>query len=158
MVFTAVVFPWLRERLPARLQRLAQRLVSGEDEPETLAYLDRDEPWADGWLGPRLRARRETAGETRRLRVLGGAELRFLGGPLALRLRVDGREVGAHQLSKSGPFELDLALPAALPAGAPRGRGRGRALLRTPPPPRQRRPPAAGLAPGLARAPALRRP
>lgn len=117
VVFTAVVFPWLRERLPAGLQRLAQRLISGEDEPETLAYLDRDEPWSDGWLGPRLRAQRETAGETRRLRVLGGAELRFLGGPLALRLRVDGREVGAHQLSKSGPFELDLALPAALPAG-----------------------------------------
>ena len=117
VVFTAVVFPWLRQRLPGALQRLAERLVNGQDEPETLAYLDRDEPWSDGWLGPRLRAWRETVSEARRLRLAGHAELRFLGGPLGLRLRVDGREVAERQLAQSGPFEIALTLPAALPPG-----------------------------------------
>lgn len=117
VVFTALLFPRLRERLPAAGRRLLERLMAGEDEPETLAYLERDEPWSDGWLGPRLRAVRETGDAARALRLTGGTDLRFMGGPLALRVRVDGQELRPLDLPASGAFELELPLPAALPAG-----------------------------------------
>jgi len=117
VLFTLLLLPWLRERLPSVGRRLQERLTAGEDGPETLAFLERDEPWSDGWLGPRLRAVRETAGAARALRLTGGTDLRFMSGPLALRVRVDGQELPPRELPGSGGFTLELPLPAALPAG-----------------------------------------
>jgi glycosyltransferase involved in cell wall biosynthesis len=115
VVFTAAVFPALNRRVPG-LRRAFVRLTAG-DSPETQVYLERDEPWDDGWVGRRLLRAVDVPAGAHTLRLAGTVDLHFLPGPLTLAVRVDGRDVATPRLESSGPFDLRLELPQP-PAGA----------------------------------------
>lgn len=120
VVFTAVLFPVLNRRVPRALRRAFVRLTSSGPSAETEAYLERDEPWSDGWVGPRLVRYVDLREGTRELRLAGTVELHYLPGPLTLVVTVDGRETGRQRLERSGPWELRLPLPNPLPPGRTR--------------------------------------
>lgn len=118
VVFTAGVFPELRRRAPRVLRRLFQRLAgAAAPTSETQAYLERTQPWSDGWVGPRLVHFVEVTNGARALRLAGTVELRYLPGPLTLAVSVDGRSAGTPRLADSGPVELRLPLPEPLRPG-----------------------------------------
>jgi hypothetical protein len=53
----------------------------------------------------------------RRLCLSGHVELRFLTGPLTLRVRIDDRELGERRLEQSGSWSAELPLPQPLDGG-----------------------------------------
>lgn len=118
VVWSALIFPWLRRGLPVGLARGIERgLLGHESSAQTRAYLEHTVPWSDGWVGPRLLLERRSQGGESRLRAAGHVELRFLGGPLTLALFLDGRAVGENRLARPGPWSLELPLPEGLPPG-----------------------------------------
>lgn len=120
VVFAAAVFPALNRRVPAGVRRVFLRLTSAGPSAETEAYLDRDEPWDDGWVGPRLVRVVEAPEGARTLRLAGSVDLHYLPGALTLKVSVDGRVLATPQIRRSGDFELRL--PLAEPARAGRRR------------------------------------
>jgi hypothetical protein len=80
-------------------------------------YLEHTGPWPDGWVGPKLVVERESSGAPRALRLSGHVELRYLNGPLRLRVRVDDRDVGERRLDHSGAWSAELGLPQPLDGG-----------------------------------------
>jgi glycosyltransferase involved in cell wall biosynthesis len=120
VVFTAALFPMLNRRVPGGLRRAFLRLASSGPSAETEAYLERDEPWPDGWCGPRIARVIEVPAGARQLRLAGAVELHYLPGPLTLAVSVDGHEVGRPRLEHGGPWELRLALPQPLAPGSAR--------------------------------------
>ncbi len=117
VVFTAALFPALNRRAPRVLRRAFLALTCAGPSAETQAYLERDEPWDDGWIGRRLVRFIEADAGAHTLRLAGTVDLHFLPGPLTLAVRVDGRLVAQPRLEQTAPFELRLPLPKALPGG-----------------------------------------
>ncbi len=117
VVFTAALFPALNRRAPRALRRAFLALTSAGPSAETQAYLERDEPWDDGWIGRRLVRVLDVGAGARTLRVAGSVDLHYLPGALTLAVRVDGQLVAAPRLEQSAPFDLRLPLQAALPGG-----------------------------------------
>lgn len=119
VTFKAGLYPELLERLPERARRALEWLANAGQEPlETRVYLQRTEPWSDGWAGPKLVTLAACVAPAQALRLAGFAELRYVRGPLILVLRVDGRAVGTAAVAQSGDFELRFVLPEALAPGA----------------------------------------
>ena len=104
----------------SRALRAARRRFGGRAPlaAETLTYLERTEPWSDGWVGPRLVARVEAPAGARALVLRGWADVEHMRAPLVLTVRLDDRVVGRHPVRATAAFEARLALPAALPAGS----------------------------------------
>jgi glycosyltransferase involved in cell wall biosynthesis len=74
------------------------------------------DPWPDRWVGPHLRLDLPAAGGEQRLRILGTAVRSYLGAPLTLETRIDGRHAGTATIEHEGSFAVDLPLtPAAAP-------------------------------------------
>jgi len=117
IVFRSLVFPALRRALPAALHRLILSRLPGRDTNATQVYLEHTAPWPDGWVGPRLELEREAGQGSRVLALSGSVELRYLKGPLALRIKLDDRELGLQQLTDSGAWSARLELVQPLGPG-----------------------------------------
>jgi len=85
--------------------------------PQTLAFLDRLEPWSDKWVGPRARFERIAQGGERRLIVQGAVNVAYLSSPMVLTISLDGRRLRPHRLEKSGHFCVVCDLERPLQAG-----------------------------------------
>ena len=118
VVWSALLFPALRARLPAGLARRVERALQGQQpSAQTLAYLEHTVPWPDGWAGPRVLLERRARGGESRLRVEGQVEPRFLGRPLTLEFLLDGEPVGQQRLESPGQWPFELALPRPVSPG-----------------------------------------
>jgi hypothetical protein len=85
--------------------------------PETAAYLDRTDAWADGWVGPRIVLSRETQSPAGVVDIRGWTDLRYLGRSFVLTVRVDHEVVGQHRIRRPGNFAARVPLPGPLAPG-----------------------------------------
>jgi glycosyltransferase involved in cell wall biosynthesis len=119
VAFYVGAYPALRDRatgvLKSALQHRARRKVV---RPQTAAYLERTEPWPDGWVGPRVVVDRHTESDTHSAEIRGWADLRYMDEPLVLTVQVDNQVVGRHHVGRSGEFTARLPLADPLPPGA----------------------------------------
>ncbi len=100
---------WLLDSLAARTAHTRRRAE---------AFRDWTQPWLDRWVGPRLHLEVAAAGGERRLRIVGTAARAYLGAPLGLVVRVDGRGAGGARIEGDGPFAVEVALAAAAAPGS----------------------------------------
>ncbi|HYB41945.1 MAG TPA: glycosyltransferase family 2 protein [Candidatus Methylomirabilis sp.] len=118
VTFFVAVYPPLLGRATGLWRRaLARMAPGGVVSPRTAAYLERAEPWADGWVGPRLilsRSSEQTAGS---VRLRGWADVSYMRRALVLTISLDGRLVGRHHVPRTGDFDLDLRLAEPAPPG-----------------------------------------
>lgn len=75
------------------------------------ALLARSEPWADGWVGPRLRIELPSTGAERELHIEGALATGCLAEPLEVAVRIDGRRVGEARLEGDQAFAIQFPLP-----------------------------------------------
>jgi hypothetical protein len=119
VAFYVVVYPWVRDRAIGVLRKARARLGQrGGVPPETVAYLDRTEAWADGWVGPRIAVTRETEHVARTVALRGRADLQYMRRRLVLTIRVDHRVVGRHRVRRMGDFVARIRLADPLAHGA----------------------------------------
>src|SRR5579863_5282958 len=78
----------------------------------------RTQPWLDRWAGPHLELDLAAEGGENGLRIEGTAAPAYLGAPLGLRIRVNGRIAGAKEIDSGGPFALELTLPLVAAPGS----------------------------------------
>jgi len=97
--------------------RLWPRFGQRGEYPQTMACLDRNTPWDDGWVGPHSLFEREARGGERTLILQGNAIVRHLRQPLSLTACVDGEVVLTREITASGHFCLTARLKAPLNPG-----------------------------------------
>jgi hypothetical protein len=111
VVFWVALYPFFRNSAIGAVLKVFGHLKRRGIDPQTAAYLDHTEPWADGWVGPRAVITRESPPGARSLLIRGQADLSFLPAPLILTLFIDGEEIGARTVEKTGDFQLVFSLP-----------------------------------------------
>jgi glycosyltransferase involved in cell wall biosynthesis len=118
VAFYVTLYPKLKGRVKELIEHIALRRVTGEeDDPQTKVYLDRVEPWQDGWVGPRLVLARSTEGAARSLVIYGRIDLKYIRESLELQVWLDGQTIGAKRVAKSGEFKWEVALAQPLEPG-----------------------------------------
>jgi glycosyltransferase involved in cell wall biosynthesis len=119
VAFYVVVYPRIRDRAIGVWKKARAHLGRwGGVPPETVAYLDRTEAWADGWVGPRIAVTRETEHAARTVALRGRADLQYMSRRLVLTIRVDHRVVGRHRVRRVGDFVARIRLADPLAPGA----------------------------------------
>jgi glycosyltransferase involved in cell wall biosynthesis len=118
VVFYVGLYPYLRDRSRGLFRRMLDKCVSmSKVPPQTAVYLEKTEPWSDGWVGPRLTICHEAAGGEHALLVQGLAELRYVRRPLVLTAIVDGQPIDTYHIRQSGPFKWYALFPVPLLPG-----------------------------------------
>jgi hypothetical protein len=118
VAFYAAIYPPLRNFSFGVLRKILSRMGQMRDiYPQTAAHLDNTNPWADGWIGPRLVVTKELTRVARTLVIQGWVELSYMPQPLYLEVLINGKEVGSQRLEESGEFVLRFVLPAKLLPG-----------------------------------------
>jgi hypothetical protein len=118
VAFYVGVYPALREGATGTWRRVLDRLGRlGSVPPQSAVYLERTEPWNDGWVGPRLVVERENAIPARGVRLRGWADLTYMDRPLELTVSVDEQVIGRHRLGESGDFAVRLPTPGPIEPG-----------------------------------------
>jgi glycosyltransferase involved in cell wall biosynthesis len=117
VVFFAGVYPFLRSRATGVWKRALDRMAPRGVSPQTAAYLDRAEPWADGWVGPRLLVTREASDAAEMVGLSGWVDLSYIGRPQVFTVSIDGRVVGRHRVDRTGDVVVELPLPGPVPPG-----------------------------------------
>jgi hypothetical protein len=121
VAFYVGIYPPVRDRAKGLLKQALSRLVERQGiYPQTAVYLEHTEPWADGWIGPRLIVGAEATAGARVVVVQGWGELGYMSKPLVLTVRVDGEIVGQQGVERGGDFVLQFPLSYPLTSGAHR--------------------------------------
>ncbi len=104
----------------SRLRPLAGRFLQKAQRvcPQTAAYFDYVDVWADGWAGPRLVVEQEAVGDERTLVLSGTVQARYFGRtPFRFTVLIDGEPTGEVELSRDGYFSREIQLPRNLSRG-----------------------------------------
>jgi glycosyltransferase involved in cell wall biosynthesis len=118
VAFHAVAYPAMLRIGGKLFERTLALLGSARrPAPETAVYLDRTEPWDDGWAGPRLVVTRQAGGGEDALVIAGFAEIRHIRRPLVLSVSVDGVDCGDLRV-EGRHFRFEVPLGCALAEGA----------------------------------------
>jgi glycosyltransferase involved in cell wall biosynthesis len=112
VAFYVLFFPFLRDRSTGLLAKFFQRLAARNDSyPQTTAYLNNTNPWADQWVGPCLVISQEGQVEADTVIIQGWIELKYLNKPQVLTVYANGEKIGQQRITQSGDFEIQLPLP-----------------------------------------------
>ncbi len=118
VVFYVACYPPLLERATRSWRTALERVGQWSSlSPETAVYLDVNDAWSDGWVGPRLVVTREVHGQARSVGIRGWVDTQYFRIPFVLTVRVNGRLVGRHPVAEPGDFLARLALPAPVSPG-----------------------------------------
>jgi len=108
----AVAYPIMRDGAQSLAERAALALSRRRGVYlETAVYRDHTDLWEDGWAGPVLRASKSASWQAGRLTLKGWTDLRYLGKPLGLTIRVNDHVLGKYVVESTGEFSVRLPLP-----------------------------------------------
>jgi len=112
VIFFVGLYPFLRNSTIGMMLKVFDHLGKRKGMyPQTAAYLDHTEPWADGWAGPRVLVAKDSQSGAQVVIIQGWADLTYLPTPLILTIFVDGEEIGERGVEKTGDFQLEFSLP-----------------------------------------------
>jgi glycosyltransferase involved in cell wall biosynthesis len=120
VAFYVSLYPRVRNQAISWAKRARTGMARwGRVPHETAAYLDRAEPWDDGWVGPRVQVTRESdlAEPALAVALKGWADPQCMRGRLVLTIRVDKRIVGRHRVTSAGDFAARVRLTHPLAPG-----------------------------------------
>lgn len=119
VAFFVGAYPFLRARAGGAAKRVLGRLARARHlSPQTAAYLDRTDPWDDGWAGPRLIVARTAAAGAEAVALSGRVDLSYLGDPpQVLTASVDGRVIGQARVERTGSIAVEIPVPGGLAPG-----------------------------------------
>ena len=109
VVFTKMVYPNCKKYVGKRARSVIERIMAvNRTYPQTSVYLNRTDPWEDGWVGPRLIICRDSLAPSSHIILKGDTDLTQMTKPLVLTVRLDGEQVCKKIVSESGKFELTV--------------------------------------------------
>lgn len=119
VVFYVAVYPFLRNHTKGFLRRVIGYLGGMKGTyPQTAVYLDRTEPWGDGWIGPRLVINQDSELGAQLVRIRGETTLKYLNEPLILQVYVDDHSIGQASIAHNDSFDLKFSVPQPLLSGS----------------------------------------
>jgi glycosyltransferase involved in cell wall biosynthesis len=118
VAFFVGAYPLLRARAGGVWRRALGRLApAARMSPQTVAYLDRADPWEDGWVGPRVAVARTAPPGADVVALKGRVDLSYLAPPQVLTVSVDDRVVGQERVERTGDVAVEIPVPGGLAAG-----------------------------------------
>ena len=103
-------------KIPRKITPLSNRFRK-VNAPQTQELLAHTQLWPDNWAGPHLVLLKTTQNNPHFVDLDGWADIRSLGGPLQIKICIDGQFVGQHCVSHSGDFHFQIKLNQPLCIG-----------------------------------------